>query len=71
MYEISHINVTFDSFFKKSSCAPPLPPAKLSAIYQSAQLTHLEPFHHWLILNRMWTFVASLLVHYGMGDGQV
>lgn len=58
-------------FLKISSCAPALPPPKLTTIYQSAQLTYLAAFHHLLILNRMWTFVDSLKVHYGMEDEQV
>lgn len=71
IYEISHINAIFNSFFKNSSCTPPLPPPKLRTIYQSTQLTYLEPFHHLLILKHMWTSVDSLRIHYGMEDEQV
>lgn len=47
-------------------CAPP-PLSKLTAIYQSIQLTSPELSHHLLIVKVCGFFVSSLQAHYGNG----
>lgn len=55
------------SFFKKIKRVPPLPFSKLTAIYQSIQLTSPELSHHLLIVKVCGSFVSSSHAHYGNG----